>query len=63
VGAVLLIQGVLRTQGVDVSLWILSFWGIPTAFAAFGLMWWRVRVLDRRIARETAPVAKKEEAQ
>lgn len=59
VSAVLLIQGVLQAQGVKVSLWALSLWGIPTAVMAFGLMWWRVRVLDRRVAREVAAAAQK----
>lgn len=54
VGAVYLIKGVLETAGHAVSVWAISFWGIPTALVAFGVMWWRVRVLDRRIARETA---------
>jgi uncharacterized membrane protein len=54
VSAVLLIHGVLKTQGHDVSLWTLSWWGIPTALVAFGAMWWRARALDRRIARDGA---------
>jgi uncharacterized membrane protein len=54
VGAVYLIKGVLEAQGVPVSVWHLSLWGIPTAVVAFGLMAWRARVLDRRIAREVA---------
>jgi len=62
VGAVLLIQGVLQAQGVKANLWVLSLWGIPTAVAAFGVMWWRVRVLDRRIAREVAAVPPREDA-
>lgn len=64
VGAVLLIHGVLKVQGYDVDLWALSWWGIPTALVAFGAMWWRMRVLDRRIAREvaTAPGRNREPA-
>lgn len=54
VGAIYLIKGVLETSGHKVSVWALSLWGIPTALVAFGAMWWRVRVLDRRIQRETA---------
>lgn len=54
VGAVLLIQGTLHAQGVDVGLWALSLWGLPTALVAFGCLVWRARALDRRIARETA---------
>lgn len=54
VGAIYLIKGVLETSGQKVSVWALSLWGIPTALVAFGAMWWRARVLDRRIERETA---------
>ncbi len=54
VGAIYLIKGVLETSGHKVSVWALSLWGIPTALVAFGAMWWRARVLDRRIKRETA---------
>lgn len=61
VGAVLLIRGTLQAQGYEVGLWTLSFWGIPTAFIAFGLLVWRARGLDRRIARDTAEAAKPEE--
>jgi uncharacterized membrane protein len=54
VGAVYLVKGVLEAQGIRVSVWVLSFWGIPTALVAFGLLVWRARVLDQRIAREAA---------
>ena len=61
-GAVYLIKGVLEAQGLKVSVWALSLWGIPTAFVAFGLMAWRTRVLDRRIAREVAAEPEREGA-
>lgn len=54
VSSVLLISGVLKGEGHDVSLWAISLWGMPTAVAAFGLMGWRIRALDRRLAREAA---------
>jgi len=60
VGAVLLIRGTLQAQGVEVGLWELSWWGIPTALVAFGALVWRARALDRRIARETAVEPKPE---
>jgi len=60
VGAVFLMKGILQAQGVKVSEWALSFWGIPTAFVAFGTMWWRTRALDRRIARAAGLKHKKE---
>jgi uncharacterized membrane protein len=50
VGAVLLIQGTLHAQGVEVGLWTLSLWGIPTAFVAFGCLVWRARALDRKLS-------------
>ncbi len=61
VGAVLLIKGVLEAQGYVVGLWNLSLWGMPTAAVAFALMWWRTRVLDRRIAREVTEQAESSE--
>ena len=62
VGAVYLMKGVLETQGYPVSVWALSFWGIPTALVAFGLMIWRTRVLDQLIARESKPPSTTEAA-
>ncbi len=52
VGAILLMKGFFDTQGLDVSVWAMALWGIPTAVVAFGVMWWRARVLDRRISRD-----------
>lgn len=54
VGAVLLMKGFFDAQGMEVSVWALALWGIPTAVVAAGVMVWRGRVLDRRIAREVA---------
>jgi uncharacterized membrane protein len=52
VGAILLMKGFFDSVQVEVSVWAMALWGIPTAVVAFVTMWWRVRVLDRRIARE-----------
>jgi uncharacterized membrane protein len=60
VGAVYLIKGVLEAQGLQVSVWALSLWGIPTALVAFSLLAWRAHMLDRRIAREVAAGPKPE---
>ncbi len=60
VGAVFLMKGILQAQGVNVGEWALSLWGIPTAFVAFGAMWWRTRLLDRRIARAAGSKPKKD---
>lgn len=54
VGAVLLMRGFFETQKMDVSVWAMALWGIPTALAAFAAMIWRARRLDRRIAAEVA---------
>ncbi|MEJ1973149.1 MAG: DUF969 domain-containing protein [Lacunisphaera sp.] len=52
VGAILLMKGFFETQGIDVSVWAMALWGIPTAVVAFVAMAWRARALDRRIGRE-----------
>jgi len=54
VGAILLMRGFFDALGLNVSVWGMALWGIPTALVAFGVMVWRMRVLDRRIAREAA---------
>jgi uncharacterized membrane protein len=59
VGAILLMKGFFETQGLTVGVWAMALWGIPTALVAFGVMIWRTRALDRRIARDAAkPEAK-----
>ena len=59
VGAILLMKGFFDALGLTVSVWAMALWGIPTALVAFGVMIWRTRVLDQRIARETAEAAAK----
>lgn len=59
VGAILLMKGFFDSVNVGVSVWAMALWGIPTALVAFGAMWWRARVLDRRVAREVAGAAAK----
>lgn len=54
VGAILLMKGFFDGLKIEVSVWAMALWGIPTAFVAFAAMWWRTRVLDRRVAREVA---------
>ena len=61
VGAVLLMKGFFDSVKLEVSVWAMALWGIPTALVAFGVMWWRTRALDRRIAREAAARAIKVE--
>ena len=54
VGAVLLMKGFFDSQHLEVGIWSMALWGIPTAFIAFGTMVWRTRLLDRRIAARAA---------
>jgi uncharacterized membrane protein len=49
VGPVLLMGGVFKAAGVDVSLKELGLWGLPTAAAALALGWWRYRKLNQLI--------------
>ncbi len=54
VGGVVLMHNFFEAEGMNVGLWSIALWGIPTAIAAFGVMVWRCYVLDKRIAREIA---------
>ena len=51
VGAILLMKGFFDAQKIEVSVWAMALWGIPTALVAFAVMWWRTRALDRWVAR------------
>lgn len=57
VGAVLLMKGFFDAQNIEVSVWALALWGIPTAIVAAVVMAWRARKLDRRIAEIVAAEA------
>lgn len=59
VGAILLMNGFFLALKMDVSMWAMAMWGIPTAVIAFAAMAWRAWALDRRIARDAG---KKEDA-
>jgi uncharacterized membrane protein len=54
VGAVLLMKGFFDSQHLEVSIWAMALWGIPTALVAFGAMIWRTHALDRRLANRAA---------
>lgn len=54
VGSILLMRSFFEGLGMNVGIWAMALWGIPTAFCAFALMAWRTRVLDRTLAREAA---------
>ena len=55
VGGVLLMSGFFQAAHVEVSIWAIALWGIPTAVVAFVLTVWRMRALDRRIAIRSTP--------
>jgi uncharacterized membrane protein len=54
VGAILLMKGFFDALKIEVNVMAMALWGIPTALVASGVMVWRMRVLDRRVAREIA---------
>ncbi|MCP8970472.1 DUF969 domain-containing protein [Ectobacillus ponti] len=54
-GAILLMKGFFDSVGMDVGVWDMALWGIPTAISAFVLSWLRFKRLDRRIARAVKP--------
>jgi uncharacterized membrane protein len=51
-GGILLMKGFFDSMGMDVGVWDMALWGIPTALAAFFVSWIRFNRLDKRIARE-----------
>ena len=61
VGAILLMKGFFDAQKIEVSVWAMALWGLPTALVAFAVMSWRTRALDRRIARDVAQAKTKAE--
>lgn len=61
VGAILLMKGFFDTQGLDVSIWAMALWGIPTALVALAAMWWRAAALDRRLAERSRPEAREDQ--
>jgi uncharacterized membrane protein len=54
VGAILLMKGFFDALKIEVSVWAMALWGIPTAVVAFAAMAWRAHRLDQRIARDAA---------
>jgi uncharacterized membrane protein len=60
VGSILLMKGFFDGVKIPINVWAVAVWGIPTAVAAFLLMGWRTRALDRGIAREAAAAAAEE---
>jgi uncharacterized membrane protein len=54
-GAILLMQTILRAEGIDVDPLHMALWGIPTAVSAFIIHAWRLHRLDDAIRRDSAP--------
>ena len=52
-GAILLMQTILRAEGIEVDPLRMALWGIPTAITAFVIQAWRLHRLDAAIARES----------
>jgi uncharacterized membrane protein len=50
VSSILLIQGILKTFGIELTPFELSVWAIPTAICAFLIQAMRLLWLDRRLA-------------
>jgi uncharacterized membrane protein len=53
-GAIVLMQTILRAEGIEVDPLHMALWGIPTAVTAFVIHAWNLRRLDARIRREIA---------
>jgi uncharacterized membrane protein len=51
-GAIVLMQTILRSEGIDVDPMHVALWGLPTAISAFIIHAWRLRRLDIQVARE-----------
>jgi uncharacterized membrane protein len=56
-GAVLLIQGFFREQGLYLEPMRIALWGLPTAVAAFLVHGWRLLRLDADLRRDAAVAA------
>lgn len=61
-GAILLMKGYFDSVGMDVGVWDMALWGIPTAISALCLSWWRFRSMDKRIELEMKKKANKSAA-
>jgi len=55
IGSILLMRGFLQQNGILVEPLDLSVWAIPTAIAAFIIHAVRLRLFERRLAKDAAP--------
>lgn len=51
-GAIVLMQTILRAEGIEVDPLKMALWGLPTAVSAFVIHSWNLRRLDAQILRE-----------
>jgi uncharacterized membrane protein len=51
-GAIVLMQTILRAEGIEVDPVHMALWGLPTAVCAFVIHSWNLRRLDAHIARQ-----------
>jgi uncharacterized membrane protein len=51
-GAIVLMQTILRAEGIEVNPLQMALWGLPTAICAFVIHSWNLTRLDVRIRRE-----------
>jgi uncharacterized membrane protein len=51
-GAIVLMQTILRAEGIEVDPLHMALWGIPTAICAFIIHAWNLRRLDAQLRRE-----------
>jgi uncharacterized membrane protein len=51
-GAIVLMQTILRAEGIEVDPLHMALWGIPTAICAFIIHAWNLRRLDVQLRRE-----------
>jgi uncharacterized membrane protein len=50
-GAIVLMQTILRAEGIEVDPLHMALWGLPTAVSAFIIHAWNLRRLDAQIAK------------
>jgi uncharacterized membrane protein len=51
-GAIVLMQTILRAEGIEVNPLHMALWGLPTAICAFIIHSWNLRRLDMQIRAE-----------
>jgi uncharacterized membrane protein len=51
-GAIVLMQTILRAEGIEVNPLYMALWGLPTAIFAFVIHSWNLQRLDMQIRHE-----------